>query len=184
MGTEILRPRDCLIERIRAPPASFSRRKNSYYGNPVVNKNYVSNPRSRKPAVRYEQRRIEAQPPPAVVTKRSSSDDERQGFKMEKVTILRRGESLDSKMNEKGGLAATGTERLRPGPETVQKQVRIVDLRSPVGCKTDVYAGSSFVVSPEPIALPLPSFSRKKQVSKVVDDDSATRDLRRLLRLG
>ncbi|KAB2626480.1 hypothetical protein D8674_020098 [Pyrus ussuriensis x Pyrus communis] len=65
----------------------------------------------------------------------------------------------------------------------VQKQVGIVDLRSPVGGKTDVYIGSSFVVSPELIALPLPSFSRKKQVSKVVNDGSTTRHLRRLLRL-
>jgi hypothetical protein len=35
-------------------------------------------------------------------------------------------------------------------------------------------------VSPAPSSLPLPSFSKKKQVSI---DDSATRDLRRLLRL-
>ncbi|KAM2000192.1 hypothetical protein ACFX16_007526 [Malus domestica] len=98
----------------------------------------------------------------APVVKRSSSHDDLQGFKfkMEKVTILRRGESLDSKMNEKGGLAGTRTARLRPGPEMVQK--------------TDMYAGSAFAVSPEPSSLPLPSFSRKKQVLKVVDDDSAT----------
>ncbi|KAM2506370.1 hypothetical protein ACFX1W_028822 [Malus domestica] len=81
---------------------------------------------------------------------------------MEKVTILRRGESLDSMMNEKGGLAGIRTGRLRPRPEMVQK--------------TDMYAGSAFVVSPEPSSLPLPSFSRKKQVLKVIDDDSATRD--------
>ncbi|CAN1274678.1 hypothetical protein LINPERPRIM_LOCUS15472 [Linum perenne] len=43
-----------------------------------------------------------------------------------------------------------------------------------------MYAGSAFAVSPSPSALPLPSFSKKKQVSV---DDSATRDLRRLLRL-
>ncbi|XP_009352170.2 uncharacterized protein LOC103943587 [Pyrus x bretschneideri] len=186
MGTEILRPQDCLIERIRVRPASFSRRKSYYYGSPIANQNYVSNPRSRKAAVRSESRRIQVQPADAApVAKTSSSHDDLRSFKMEKVTILRRGESLDSKMNEKGGLAGTGTgtARLRPGPETVQKQVRIVDLRSPVGGKTDMYAGSAFAVSPEPSSLPLPSFSRKKQVSKVVDDDSATRDLRRLLRL-
>ncbi|KAM1742460.1 hypothetical protein EV1_012428 [Malus domestica] len=186
MGTEILRPQDCLIERIRVRPASFSRRKSYYHGNPIANQNYVSNPRSRKPAVRSESRRIQLQAQPAdaaPVAKRSSSHDELRGFKMEKVTILRRGESLDSKMNEKGGLTGTGTAGLRPGPEMVQKQVRIVDLRSPVGGKTDMYAGSAFAVSPEPSSLPLPSFSRKKQVSKVVVDDLATRDLRRLLRL-
>ncbi|KAL3012083.1 hypothetical protein AAZX31_07G235300 [Glycine max] len=48
--------------------------------------------------------------------------------------------------------------------------------------KSEVYAGSAFAVSPSPEALPLPSFSTKKQDSVAVDD-SATRDLRRLLRL-
>ncbi|CAN6720583.1 unnamed protein product [Malus baccata var. baccata] len=66
-------------------------------------------------------------------------------------------------------LAGTRIARLRPGLEMVQK--------------TDMYAGLAFAVSPEPSSLPLPSFSRKKQVLKVVDDDSATRDLRWLLRL-
>ncbi|KAH0992833.1 hypothetical protein GBA52_004316 [Prunus armeniaca] len=180
MGTEILRPQDCLIERIRVPPASFVRRK-SYYGNPVPNQNYVPNPRPRKQVVRSDPRRIHVQP--AVVSKRSSSEDLR-GFKMEKVTILRRGESLDSKTKgNNGGLVVTGTERLGPDPEMVPKQVRIVDLKPPVEGKTDMYAGSAFAVSPEPSELPLPSFSKKKQVSKVVDGDSATRDLRRLLRL-
>ncbi|CAN6571218.1 unnamed protein product [Malus baccata var. baccata] len=105
----------------------------------------------------------------APVAKRFSSHGDLRGFKfkMEKVMILRRGESLDLKMNEKGGLVRTKTARLRPGPEMVQK--------------IDLYAGSAFAVSPEPSSLPLPSFSRKKQVLKVVDDDSATRDLRRLL---
>ncbi|CAN6683660.1 unnamed protein product [Malus baccata var. baccata] len=64
-------------------------------------------------------------------------------------------------------LAGTRTARLRPRPKMVQK--------------TDMYAGSAFAVSPEPSSLPLSSFSRKKQVLKVVDDDLATRDLRRLL---
>lgn len=69
---------------------------------------------------------------------------------MEKVTILRRGQSLDSSLS--------------------------------VAVKSDVYAGSVCAVSPSPSALPLPSFPTKKQ-SSVAFDDSATRDLRRLLRL-
>ncbi|KAL2339103.1 hypothetical protein Fmac_013549 [Flemingia macrophylla] len=48
--------------------------------------------------------------------------------------------------------------------------------------KSEVYAGSAFAVSPSPSALPIPSFSTKKQASPAFDD-SATRDLRRLLRL-
>ncbi|CAL0325828.1 unnamed protein product [Lupinus luteus] len=48
---------------------------------------------------------------------------------------------------------------------------------------TDVYAGSAFsVVAPSPSALPLPSFPIKKRTSPAIDD-SATRGLRRLLRL-
>ncbi|MBS2599563.1 hypothetical protein KFY57_25770, partial [Salmonella enterica subsp. enterica serovar Typhimurium] len=74
----------------------------------------------------------------------------------------------------------TGTDRLGPEPEMVPKQIRIVDLSSPLTGKCDVYAGSAFAVSPAPSSLPLPSFSKKKQVRF---DDSATRDLRRLLRL-
>ncbi|KAF3457279.1 hypothetical protein FNV43_RR01936 [Rhamnella rubrinervis] len=195
MGTEILRPQDCLIERIRVPPASFSRRK-AYYGNPNPN------PRStRKPAVRSEKRDEKkwfastTNQPETSVSKRSSSDDLR-AVKMDKVVILRRGESLDSKIKSEAlkkegggggdGLTVCGTERLGPHPEMVTKQTRIVDLRSssspPAVGKTDVYAGSAFAMSPAPSSLPLPSFSKKKQVLAIVDD-SATRDLRRLLRL-
>ncbi|KAE8037555.1 hypothetical protein FH972_010136 [Carpinus fangiana] len=67
----------------------------------------------------------------------------------------------------------------------VPKQIRVVDLRlSPlVAEKCDMYAGLAFVMSPEPSSLPLPLFSKKKQVLVIVDD-SATRDLRRLLRLN
>lgn len=195
MGTEILWPQDCLIERIRVPPASFSRRK-AYYGNPNPNpSSYYSNPRStRKPAVRPEKRDekkrfVSTNQSEATVSKRSSSDDLK-AMKMDKVVILRRGESLDSKIKSEAlkkeggdGLAVCGTERLGPGPEMVPKQTRMVDLRSPpVVGKTDVYAGSAFAMSPAPSSLPLPSFSKKKQVLGIVDD-SATRDLRRLLRL-
>uniref|UniRef100_A0A7N0UBA4 Uncharacterized protein n=1 Tax=Kalanchoe fedtschenkoi TaxID=63787 RepID=A0A7N0UBA4_KALFE len=69
------------------------------------------------------------------------------------VTILRRGESLD------GGRSAGRIGR-NPG---------------------DVYAGSAFLSTspPSPSSLPLPSFSTRKPAV----DDSASRDLRRLLRL-
>ncbi|XP_015888392.1 uncharacterized protein LOC107423359 [Ziziphus jujuba] len=206
MGTEILRPQDCLIERIRVPPASFYRRK-SYYGNPNPNPNpnpnfHYSNPRpnrkqhhhqvvlrSEKRDERKLQHRYGSEP---SVSKRTSSGDLSAMKTMEKVTILRRGESLDSKIKSSeglkkesdGGLVVCGTERLGPDPEMVPKQTRIVDLKSPpvVAGKTDVYAGSACAVSPAPSSLPLPSFSKKKQVFAIVDD-SATRDLRRLLRL-
>jgi hypothetical protein len=94
------------------------------------------------------------------------------GRVMEKVTILRRGESLDSLVKSEG-LKNEGND------EMVSKQIRIVDLKN--GC--DVYAGSAFAMSPSPSALPIPSFQRKF-ASPVAADDSATRDLRRLLRIA
>lgn len=105
---------------------------------------------------------------------------------MEKVTILRRGESLDSKLKsealkkEGDDLVLVGTQRPGSEPEKVSRQIRIVDFRS----GRDVYAGSAFAVSPAPSALPLPSFSRRQVAAAAAAvDDSATRDLRRLLRL-
>ena len=157
MATEVLRPQDCLV---RLPHAAFSRRRN--YGG------YMHNPKpSRRQISRSEKR--------AVVSKKPSCDDsrvaKRSGLVMEKVVILRRGESLDSTM--KSDVVVCGTQRLGPDPEMVPKQIRLA--------KADVYAGSAFAVSPAPSALPLPSFSKKPSSAAV--DDSATRDLRRLLRL-
>ncbi|KAJ8766273.1 hypothetical protein K2173_022332 [Erythroxylum novogranatense] len=204
MGTEVLRPQDCLIERIRDSPC----RRRNFHGTSSFYPNcssYNSNPRfNRKQTVRSdrsEPRKRQAEP---SISKRSSSaDDVRAGrmnkhpnggnhhnhhhhnnnqpsLVMEKVTILRRGESLDSKIKSTGEMVVTGTDRLGPEPEMVPKQVRMVDLSSPLAGKSDMYAGSAFFMSPAPSSLPLPSFSKRKQVSV---DDLATRDLRRLLRL-
>ncbi|KAJ6989162.1 hypothetical protein NC653_021907 [Populus alba x Populus x berolinensis] len=187
MGTEVLRPQDCLTERTRVSPC---RRRNYYYGNGNGKFN-------RKPTAvrsdRSDQRKKQSEP--SVSKKSRSVDDFVKIYKnnsnnnkvMEKVTILRRGESLDSKIKssetEQGNgadMAVTSTDRLGPDPKMVSKQIRIVDLRSPVAGNGDIYAGSAFSVSPPPSSLPLPLFSKKKHLSV---DDSATRDLRRLLRL-
>ncbi|KAF5752245.1 hypothetical protein HS088_TW01G00153 [Tripterygium wilfordii] len=209
MGTEVLRPQDCLIERIRGPPAVFNRRRGAYNGSP--NPNFNSNPLrfNRKPAVRSdrsEQKRRSQTEQPLLVSKRSSSAGEltvttrsnkygnsnasrsNVNIVMENVTILRRGQSLDSQIKsseaaskkENGDMVVTGTDRLGPGPEKVPKRTWIVDLMSPLAGNGDVYAGSAFAMSPSPSSLPLPSFSKKKQLAV---DDSATRGLRRLLRL-
>ncbi|KAK7412615.1 hypothetical protein VNO78_04114 [Psophocarpus tetragonolobus] len=147
MATEVLRPQHCFAERCRTDPTNTVTRFH-----------------------RKQRKRL--------AEKRPSFDDSRTcALLMEKVTILRRGDSLDSKLKTqpfKNDLLLLGTQRLGPHPETVPKQIRIVDFKS----GRQIYAGSAFAVSPSPSALPLPSFSRKQQV-----DDSATRDLRRLLRL-
>ncbi|CAK8530984.1 unnamed protein product [Lathyrus sativus] len=124
----------------------------------------------------------------AATERRPSYDDLKMAkggeLVMEKVMILRRGESFDSKMNNEGlkkegdGLVVIGTQRLGPDPNMVPKQIRIVDFKT--GC--EVYAGSAFSMSPSPSALPIPSFQRK--FSPVGVDDSATWDLRRLLRIA
>ncbi|CAN8258539.1 unnamed protein product [Cochlearia groenlandica] len=133
MGTEIIRPQNCLIDRLRDSPATIfhSRRNHSH----------------RKPPLRHDQRR------------RFGSDEFRS---TPKDAYRRRGESFDSIANLKA-------------------------RKSPANNLPEVYAGSSiFVVSPAPSSLPLPSFSRKDVKSQVVVvsvDDSASQDLRRLLRL-
>ncbi|XP_039058323.1 uncharacterized protein LOC120201859 [Hibiscus syriacus] len=183
MGTEVLRPQDCLIDRIRVPPMACPRRR---YGNGSFipcshycnhNNNNGNGRFNRKSAQR---KRVGSEQP--ISKKYSSADDlktVRNSVTMDKVTILRRGESLDSKIKSKS-LVVTGTDRLGPDPKMVPKEIRIVDIKSSVMGKSDVYAGSAFFVSPAPSSLPLPSFSKKKEVPV---DDSATRDLRRLLRL-
>lgn len=115
---------------------------------------------------------------------------------MGQVTILKRGESLDSLRNrgndrrktvsfDDRDLVVTGTERIGPEPESVKEEVRVADLKvaATVALQSDVYAGSAFSWSPSPSSLPLPTFSRRKEVFKIMED-SVTEDLRRLLRIG
>lgn len=148
MGTQVLYPQDYFIT---PTPAPFSHRSNRYgYNNRAVTSRYHRKPATR-PGLKKPVAVSSYQPEASAVLKRSSVDDsvtgKRSGLAVEKVTILRRGKSLDS-------------------------------------VKIDTYAGSAaFGLSPSPSALPLPSFLLKKQLPVTVDD-SATRDLRRLLRLN
>ncbi|XP_024015585.1 uncharacterized protein LOC112089005 [Eutrema salsugineum] len=138
MGTEIIRPQNCLIDRMRDSPATiFHPRRNHFH---------------RRPPLRPDHRR------------RFGSDE----FKTTaKDVVRRRGESFDSISNIKA--------RRSSGKNPTEVYA------------DDVYAGSSiFVDSPAPSSLPLPSFSRRNAKSHVVVvsvDDSASQDLRRLLRL-
>ncbi|XP_068660989.1 uncharacterized protein [Aristolochia californica] len=170
MGTQVLRPQDCLIDRMRIPDSHvvFPRRS---AGKPRANRKPVTRPEPRKQQVPEPQKRSTEE-----ATKTAKM------LVMGQVTILKRGESLSEKKicaftamktapaTAAGDLILCGTERLGPDPGMV-----------PI-FQSDVYAGSAFFKSPAPSDLPLPSFSKKKSVPGVVDD-SATKDLRRLLRL-
>ncbi|RWR93663.1 hypothetical protein CKAN_02292700 [Cinnamomum micranthum f. kanehirae] len=178
MGTEILHPQDCLIQRLRAVPSISPRRKQH------------TNPRTcRKQAKRSPQPDLRKSYPEDCSPKPGKS------LVPGQVMILKRGESLDSKKSEfkrsdlkksvslnEADLVVCGTERLGPDPDLVPKQIR---MKESVPLRTDMYAGSAFSQSPSPRLLPLPNFSFKKgtAAAAAVVDDSATKDLRRLLRL-
>ncbi|KAK8648163.1 hypothetical protein V6N13_128924 [Hibiscus sabdariffa] len=162
METEVLRPQNCLIERFRVSPTACSRRR---YGNGGFIPSYHGNGRIKKKPI--QRKRVGSG---HAVSKRSSSDDA--------LRVVRNNVGKEIKRNTGG--REVGSVVMGLDPETISKQIKIVDIKSAAIEKSDVYAGSAFVVSPAPSSLPLPSFSKKKQISI---DDSATRDLRRLLRL-
>lgn len=101
---------------------------------------------------------------------------------MGQVKILKRGEELTPAAAKKNGLVFSdedlvlcSTDRLGPDPETVQKQIKVSDLKVVDG----IYAGSAvFLASPPPSSVPFPAFFSKKE-----KNDAATSDLRRLLGL-
>ncbi|KAK4801601.1 hypothetical protein SAY86_022088 [Trapa natans] len=182
MGTEILRPQDCLAGVSGTSPALFPRRKGCNHGNPYsnnrINLSPSSGPRSSKKQLGSEKpdHKLRSGHPEPSVSRKCSSDDgraERIGVEVtEKITVLRRGGSLDSKIKSE-------VQRKKKGSSTATKQLQGPYVRAPMMARCNLYAGSAFAVSPEPSALPLPSFSKKA----VPFDDLATRDLRRILRL-
>ncbi|PIA39371.1 hypothetical protein AQUCO_02600081v1 [Aquilegia coerulea] len=212
MGTEILRPQDYLNERLGFNPASFSTRRKSFtgnYSNSISNQKSCrkqalqQHPRKRSPP---------PPPQPSQSEPLISKESTVKNFSLGQVIILKRGESLPEisqktktfsgdlkksfsgdlqslekkKKNEtlkktfSGDLLLLGTERIGPDPNQVP--IRLNDLK-PLNFRSDVYAGSAFGQSPSPRALPLPKFSLKKDEGILAVDDSATKDLRRLLRI-
>lgn len=197
MGTEVLLPHDLLGERFPGHAPFFNRRRNfpanGHLTKLVVNKKPTN---ARRTLPRGDKKRFSDND--GAVKKPDPRRKEDSGRGIEQVTLLRRGESLDSLISKKKGggnpnpkfkaqpaddLAVLGTARIGPdSPEMIPTKI----LMSPPA-HPNVYAGSAFSLSPSPESLPLPSFFNKKQQN---DDsiansatDSATRDLRRLLRL-
>ncbi|CAL9162346.1 unnamed protein product [Musa hybrid cultivar] len=163
MGTEVLRPHDCLL----CPSLALRNSK------PIRRRRDSSLKRSAKPR----------HPAPGGGH-----------LVVGQVAILRRGESLEAEKATKGepvtgsggwGPAVFVTGRLGLGPDPGMIPRAGAEAAAAAGLPDEVYAGSGFVLSPSPRALPLPTFSRKKEgsVAAAVVDCSATRDLRRLLRL-
>ncbi|URE12398.1 hypothetical protein MUK42_23279 [Musa troglodytarum] len=161
MGTEVLRPQDCLV-----------------HPSPTL--------QNHKPL----RRRRDANPKQPAKP-RSLAGGAR--LAMGRVTILRRGESLEAKKGEPTSAAVAdldravlGAEPLGPDPVTIPREFRLLPPVAAPLLPHDMYAASGFVLSPSPRALPLPRFSRRKEGSAAtaaVVDCPATRDLRRLLRL-
>jgi hypothetical protein len=184
MGTEVLLPRHVLAERFGAPHTPFQRRRNFPENGSLkkltVNRKGTSNRTSSGP----EKKRSNGNGAKKAATHNGKTNG---GPVVGQVTLLRRGQSLDSLTHKKKGgnpkskpqpvddLAILGTARIGPeSPELMPKQIRL---------PRNVYAGSACSLSPSPNSLPLPSFFNKKRQNDSTVNDSATRDLRRLLRL-
>ncbi|KAL7105073.1 hypothetical protein ACP275_07G022800 [Erythranthe tilingii] len=207
MGTEVLRPQDLLVERFHVPPASFHRRRNFPANGAISNLNINRKPNHTSNSYRKTSPKPEKKKPAAaenVATKKAVHGESRRkhdggangGSVMGQITLLRRGESMDSltppktkagsyesksspKTKPVDDLAILGIGRIGPeSPEMLPKQIR----RSPPPPPPNMYAGSVCDTSPSPQSLPLPSFfSKKLQID--CSNDPATRDLRRMLRL-
>jgi hypothetical protein len=197
MGTEVLRPQDCLGERFRvSPPASAAHRRKSsftYHGN--GNNNY------RKPLNRSERLDTKRKQPgqqtdqqqPRISPRRNSSTEELQKHNGNyengpRVMILRRGQSLDSFEIETKMKKENNNRTTSKGGIMMKKKLmeRGGGREGYYGDSSSLYAGSAFAVSPSPESLPLPSFFNISSIKNRCDDefeDSASRDLRRLLRL-
>ncbi|CAM8989832.1 unnamed protein product [Rhodiola kirilowii] len=183
MAMEVLRPQDCLVNRFRTHPSDVFPRRRSFFG---AGRNGRS---GWKQVSRLERKRNGPTEPRRSKSEENLRSSCRNSYSGKiggqisgQVTILKRGESLDSRIRslEIKKKDAMMLRRLGPEPDAMPRE----EMKAFLTGRRDVYAGSAFVASPSPSDLPLPSFQKKKlHLSPVVVDDSATRDLRRLLRL-
>ncbi|GMN62061.1 hypothetical protein TIFTF001_031135 [Ficus carica] len=75
------------------------------------------------------------------------------------------------------GVVVCGTQQLGSTGKMVPKRLGIVNPRVPMVGNSDIYAGFAFAVLSTPSLFPL------LQGSPITVDDSATRDLRRVLQI-
>ncbi|KAL0457345.1 UNVERIFIED_CONTAM: hypothetical protein Slati_1073700 [Sesamum latifolium] len=180
MGTEVLRPQDLLADRFRGPPASFQRRRN-FPGNGNLTNLIVS----RKPSYNNTgYKKTSPRPDKKKINAAGDNGGTKKATHGGAIADTRRRDDGTNGGPHKPGdeLAVISPPRSGPpSPVNVRKQIRL----SPTPL-SDMYAGSACSQSPSPRSVPLPSFFNKKQQNDSIDelyDDSATRDLRRLLRL-
>ncbi|KAI3707303.1 hypothetical protein L6452_25706 [Arctium lappa] len=159
MGTQVLPAQNFLIHQ---NPAVFHRRQKPFTVNGTTDpKRQTNNNCHRKSnAWRHLQKRTMNRSPS---TPELTAKYQKRKQRLPVMTTLNRVKSMDCIENNSGRL-----------------------WNSPA-IHDEWYAGSTFVVSPSPGCLPIPSFFNKKQVSGAIDhgfDDIATKDLRHLLRLA
>ena len=182
MGTQVLPAQDFLIHQNPADNNVFNRRRKpsitavngtTYPKQRQITNNNNNNGHRKSNACRHLQNRTAAAPARATINRSASTSEltvKHQKKKQPVMTTLNRVKSTNCIGNISGG----GTGGLRNSSA--------VDY-------DDWYAGSTFVLSPSPTSLPLPSFFNKKEGSSVeiIDDhnydDIATKGLRDLLRL-
>lgn len=181
MATEVLRPQDVLVQRFRVHTTPCPRRRdlpaNGASTSLASNQN-----QQRRPSTKHEKKRSTTD-----TRKPNQGGDLRRrseiGGAVGKVTLLRRGESLNSLATKIGGSKPINTVVEDPAAIRARSDSEVLVPRK-VGKapppKVDVYAGAAFESSPSPRCLPQPTFFSKKGEAF---EDGATRSLRRMLRL-
>ncbi|XP_073127661.1 uncharacterized protein [Henckelia pumila] len=196
MGMEVMQPQD-LLTVTRLQPGPFRGRKN-LVGNGNLTVIRKGNPEvQRKASTESDQKKFQkgtkAKKPTSAEPRRKNGVSE-SGLVMGQVTLLRRGEVLGSIASKsKVGESVSTSPNRKPvedfavcepdliepvSPLMLPKQIKVQGL-------ADDYSGSTFSSSPSPRSVPVPSFFVKQLVRRDIKliDDSASRDLRRLLRL-
>lgn len=187
-----MQPQD-LLTVTRVPPVPFHRRKN-LVGNVDRKENSAVH---RKASPTSDQTKIRKGTKEKKLT--SAESRRKKGFSdrglvMGQVTLLRRGEALGPLTSN---IKVRESESTSPNRKPlVHLEVRDPDLFIPVSplmvpkqinvqYLADEYSGSAFYSSPSPRSVPVPSFFLKQLVHGEIKlfDDSASKDLRRLLRL-
>ncbi|KAK6942246.1 hypothetical protein RJ641_027623 [Dillenia turbinata] len=174
MGVAIFRSQDVLQDQFfnksrTSVPHKSRRNPNPRPGpksNPISSPN--PNPSRNSPPKRANRRK---KCPDRSVVKFPAKD-----LVMEKVVILKRGETLASlskpvvvEQTNEEDLVLSSTTPLGPDPEMLEREIRVSDLNIVDG----IYAGSAFFTSPPPSAVPLPAFVSAKK-------NAATSDLCRI----